>query len=51
MKAKIVVPVDADENAIRETALANEQVKQAVGDMNVVKVIVIPKRLVNIVVK
>ena len=51
MKAKIVVPVDADENKIRETALANEQVKQAVGDMNVVKVIVIPKRLVNIVVK
>ena len=51
MKARIVVPVDADETAIREAALANEQVKQAIGDMNVVKVIVIPKRLVNIVVK
>ena len=51
MKAKIVVPVDADQKTIQDAALANAQVKQAIGDMNVVKVIVIPKRLVNIVAK
>lgn len=49
VKTRITVPADAAEEAIRETAL--EAVSKATEGKNVVKVIVIPDRLVNIVVK
>ena len=51
MKAKFVVPRDADNKAIENIAMQNDAVKTAIGGMQVVKVIVIPKRLVNIVCK
>ena len=51
MKAKIVVPNDADNKTIESIALDNELIKSAVQGLNIVKVIVIPKRLVNIVCK
>lgn len=51
MKAKIVVPSDADNKTIENIALANESVAGAVSGLQIVKVIVIPKRLVNIVCK
>ena len=49
VKTRITVATDAAEEAIRETAL--EAVSKATEGKNVVKVIVIPDRLVNIVVK
>lgn len=49
VKTRIMVAADAAEEAIRETAL--EAVSKATEGKNVVKVIVIPNRLVNIVVK
>lgn len=49
VKTRIMVAADAAEEAIRETAL--EAVSKAIEGKNVVKVIVIPDRLVNIVVK
>lgn len=49
VKTRITVAADAAEEAIRETAL--ESVSKATEGKNVVKVIVIPDRLVNIVVK
>ena len=49
IKAKIVVPVDADNKQIEDIAVG--AVKDVIGTQKVVKVIVIPKRLVNIVVK
>ena len=49
VKTRIAVAADAAEEAIRETAL--EAVSKATEGKNVVKVIVIPDRLVNIVVK
>ena len=49
VKTRIMVAADAAEEAIRETAL--EAVSKATEGKNVVKVIVIPDRLVNIVVK
>lgn len=49
VKTRITVAADAAEEAIRETALA--AVSKATEGKNVVKVIVIPDRLVNIVVK
>lgn len=49
VKTRITVAADAAEEAIRETAL--EAVSKATEGKNVMKVIVIPDRLVNIVVK
>lgn len=49
VKTRITVAADAAEEAIRETAL--KAVSKATEGKNVVKVIVIPDRLVNIVVK
>ena len=49
VKTRVTVAADAAEEAIRETAL--EAVSKATEGKNVVKVIVIPDRLVNIVVK
>ena len=51
MKAKIIVPSDADNKTIENIALENDIVKTATEGLNIVKVIVIPKRLVNIVCK
>ena len=51
IKAKINVPTDLDEEGIKAESLANENIVAAIGDKNVVKVIVIKGRLVNIVVK
>ena len=51
IKAKIVVGMDADNKEIEKIALSNEAVAQALEGLTPVKVIVIPKRLVNIVAK
>ncbi len=51
MKAKIVVPSDADNKTIENIAMQNDAIKSAIDGMQIVKVIVIPKRLVNIVCK
>ena len=44
-------PADATNDAIQETVLADEQSAKYIGDKKVVKVIVVPKKIVNIVVK
>ena len=44
-------PTDATNDAIQQAALANEQSAKYIGDKKVVKVIVVPKKIVNVVVK
>ncbi len=51
IKARITVPADADEATVRELALADEKVKAAIEGKEVVKVLVVKGRLVNIVEK
>jgi leucyl-tRNA synthetase len=51
IKARITVPPDADETQIREIALADEKVQAAIAGKEIVKVLVVKGRLVNIVVK
>ena len=51
MKTKITVPSDADEDEIKETALSSEAVGKAVEGKEIVKVIVVKGRLVNLIVK
>jgi len=51
IRGRITVPADAPEGVIRERALADEKVKAALEGKQIVKVIVVPGKLVNIVVR
>ena len=51
IKTRITVPAEADEEAVRSVALADEKVKAAIEGKEVVKVLVVKGRLVNIVVQ
>jgi leucyl-tRNA synthetase len=51
LRGKVVVPATATDDEVKATALADEKVKAAVSGKTVAKVIVVPKKLVNIVVK
>jgi leucyl-tRNA synthetase len=51
LRGLVVVPTAADEDQIKQAALADEKVCVAITGKQVVKVIVVPKKLVNIVVK
>lgn len=51
VRAKIKMAKDADNKDVEDTALANEHVHSFVDGKDVKKVIVIPNRIVNIVVK
>jgi len=51
LRARITVPADASEEAVREAALESERIKEVLGGATVRKVIVVPGRLVNIVAK
>ena len=44
-------PTDATNDAIQQAVLANEQSAKYIGNKKVVKVIVVPKKIVNVVVK
>ena len=49
LRAQIDIAADADKADIEALALANEQIQRFIADKTVRKVIVVPKRLVNIV--
>jgi len=51
IRDRIMVPAKADRQQIEETALASDKVKAAIAGKEVVKVIAVPGKLVNIVVK
>ena len=51
IKAKLNIPVDADKDAVLELAKNDENVKKAIDRMIIIKEIVVPKKLVNLVVK
>jgi leucyl-tRNA synthetase len=51
LRGLVVVAANATEDQIKQAALANEKVRSAIAGKQVVKVIVVPKKLVNIVVK
>ncbi len=51
IKAKITVPADMDEEGIKKTAFENEAVSSFLSGKTVVKTIVVPGKLVNIVAK
>lgn len=51
IKAKLNIPVDADKDSVLELAKADDNVKKALNGMHIIKEIVVPKKLVNLVVK
>ena len=51
LRAKLDVPADISKESMQEFALANENVKKFTEGKEVIKVIVVPGKLVNIVVK
>ncbi|MBE7080998.1 MAG: leucine--tRNA ligase [Clostridiales bacterium] len=50
MRAKIMIPNDADQDTIKEIIYADEKLAQELQDKTIKKLIVVPKRLVNIIV-
>ena len=51
IKAKLNIPVDADKDAVLDLAKNDKNVKKAIDGMKIIKEIVVPKKLVNLVVK
>ena len=50
LRARIRVAVEADENSVRQAALADPHVQKFVGSATIRKVVVVPGKLVNVVV-
>jgi leucyl-tRNA synthetase len=50
LRGHIIVPVHADEAAVRAAALADAHVRKFVADKPVRRVIIVPGKLVNVVV-
>ena len=51
LRSRLTVPADSSEEALRERALADEKVKASMDGKQIVKAIVVPGKLVNVVVK
>ncbi|MEZ5893550.1 MAG: hypothetical protein R3C58_10495 [Parvularculaceae bacterium] len=50
-RGEITVPAEADNAAVEKAALSDADVQRHIDGKTVVKVVVVPKRIVNIVVK
>ena len=51
LRAKLMIPADADKDSVIAAALAEEKVKESVDGKNIIKQIYVPNKLVNIVAK
>ncbi len=51
MSGRVVVAAEIDDEALQQTVFSDEKIKAKIGERQIVKTIVVPKRLVNIVVK
>ena len=51
LRGQVQVPADATDDQVEQAALANDKVRTWIAGKQVVKVIVVPKKLVNIVVR
>jgi len=51
MRDKLEVEADLDKDSVQEQALASERIKQYTEGHEIVKIIIVPKKIVNIVIK
>ena len=50
VRSRIHVPADIDEETLKQTALNDEKIKSWIKGKNIRNIIIVPKRLVNIVI-
>jgi leucyl-tRNA synthetase len=50
LRARIQTPANASKDALRESALQDENVRRFIADKDIRKVIIVPGKLVNVVV-
>jgi leucyl-tRNA synthetase len=50
LRGQITVPIDADAETVKAAALAEESVRKFVGEAPPKKIVVVPRKLVNVVV-
>jgi len=51
LRAKIIAPIDSNNQAVQETAMSDEKIKRFTENKEIIKVVVVPNKLINIVVK
>ena len=51
LRAKIMAPLDSDNQAVQEIALSDEKIVKFTMNKQIIKIIVVPNKLINIVVK
>jgi leucyl-tRNA synthetase len=51
LRDQVIVPVDIDEESLKQLAISSERVKKFMDGKAVQRVIVVPQKLVNIVVR
>ena len=51
LRAKIMAPLDSDNQAVQEIALSDEKIVKFTMDKQIIKIIVVPNKLINIVIK
>ena len=51
LRAKIMAPLDSDNQVVQEIALSDEKIVKFTMDKQIIKVIVVPNKLINIVIK
>ena len=51
LRAKIMAPLDSNNQAVQEIALSDEKIVKFTMDKQIIKVIVVPNKLINIVIK
>ena len=51
LRAKIIAPVDSTNQTVEQVALADEKIKKFTDNKELIKVIVVPNKLINIVTK
>ena len=51
IKTKLNIPVESEKNAVLDMAKADANVAKAIENMNIIKEIYVPNKLVNLVVK
>ena len=51
LRAKIIAPLDSNNQAVQETAMSDEKIKRFTENKEIIKVVVVPNKLINIVVK
>ena len=49
MKAKLMIPSDANEEQIREILLSDEKLSKELEGKTIKKLIIVPKRLINVI--